>query len=158
RRRCDQGDPPRPLHRPHPRRGGRLPVLRSLLPPDQASYPRHARTVRAHILDGSADSGEGVGMTTSPHRPRRRLILGAGLAPAAGAAGAGALALTRDGDGTTESEALLAALRSGDFTAVPLAGTDAAAAAAERERIIGPLLGAEGAAVELAAGELEETG
>ncbi|EWS81285.1 penicillin-binding protein [Brachybacterium phenoliresistens] len=89
-------------------------------------------------------------MTRDRPRLARRLVLGAGLVAAAGAGGA--LLLTRGGDGTAEADALLAALRSGDFTAAPLADPDAAAQ--ERERIIGPLLALDGAEVELSAHDL----
>ncbi|MFC0674872.1 penicillin-binding transpeptidase domain-containing protein [Brachybacterium hainanense] len=87
-------------------------------------------------------------MTRTRPLPTRRILLGAGMLAAAGTAGG--VLLARGGDGTAQAEALLVALRDGDFTQVPLADGDPGSAASERKRIIGRLLEVPGAEVDLA--------
>ncbi len=88
----------------------------------------------------------------APARRRRLLLVLVALLAIAALVVGGLLWRDRFGDGEDEARALAAALPAGDFSAVPLDGLSAADAAAEHERILGPLLEADGATpqVELA--------
>lgn len=94
--------------------------------------------------------------TAQSRRPRtRRAVIAAGLLAAAGAATGVTVAALQREDGSETAALLVQALRTGDFSAVPLASGTAGSAAQERGRIIGPLIES-GGTFGLSAEELAE--